>query len=99
MKEIDDIRGKNKYSMIDENSTDVILLFKKWNLLFLKKILLIQIKVNELFLSACENGDYITVSDLLNAIKDFNIDITNDLGKTALRLAIENEHLEVKELK
>ena len=51
--------------------------------------------INVLFIMACENGDYITIMNLLNSIKDFNIDITNDLGKSALRLAIENEHLEV----
>ncbi len=32
---------------------------------------------------------------ILEAISDFNIDVTDTLGKTALRLAIENEHLEV----
>ena len=26
---------------------------------------------------------------------DFNIDITDNLGRSALRLAVENEHLEV----
>ena len=29
MKEVDDMRGKNKYSTIDENSTDVILCFQE----------------------------------------------------------------------
>ena len=29
-------------------------------------------------------------------IKDFNIEVTDNLGRTALRLAVENEHLEVE---
>ena len=44
---------------------------------------------------ACENGDYPTVMRILEALKDFNIDVTDNLGRTALRLAVENEHLEV----
>lgn len=32
---------------------------------------------------------------ILLAIKDFNIEVTDNLGRTALRLAVENEHLEV----
>ena len=32
---------------------------------------------------------------ILDAIKDFNIDVTDNLGRSALRLAVENEHLEV----
>jgi ankyrin repeat protein len=55
--------------------------------------------INERFLSACENGDYTTVKGILKAIKDFNIDITDNLGRSALRLAVENEHLEVKTIK
>jgi hypothetical protein len=35
------------------------------------------------------------VSRILESIKDFSIDVTDNLGKSALRLAIENEHLEV----
>ena len=35
------------------------------------------------------------VNKILNEIKDFNIEVTDNLGKTALRLAIENEHLDV----
>jgi ankyrin repeat protein len=52
--------------------------------------------INEYFIEACENGDYPTVKRILNAIKDFNIEITDNLGRTPLRLAVENEHLEVK---
>ena len=52
--------------------------------------------INELFIEACENGDYTTVSRILETIKDFNIEVTDNLGRSALRLAIENEHLEVE---
>ena len=46
-------------------------------------------------MDACENGDYLTVQRILNLIKDFNIEITDNLGRSALRLSVENEHLEV----
>lgn len=46
-------------------------------------------------MDACENGDYPTVQKILERIKDFNINVTDNLGRTALRLAVENEHLEV----
>jgi hypothetical protein len=52
--------------------------------------------INERFVDSCENGDYPTVQKILDSIKDFNIDVTDNLGRTALRLAVENEHLEVK---
>ena len=51
--------------------------------------------VNEIFIEACTNGDYQTVNMILTLIKDFNIDITDNLGRTALRLAVANEHIEV----
>ncbi len=51
--------------------------------------------INERFLDACENGDYPTVVFILENLRDFNIDVTDSLGRTALRLAVENEHLEV----
>jgi hypothetical protein len=51
--------------------------------------------INERFLYACENGDYPTVVFVLEALKDFSIDVTDSLGRSALRLAVENEHLEV----
>ena len=47
-------------------------------------------------MDACENGDINLVNKILNVVKDFNIEVTDNLGKTALRLAIENEHLDVK---
>jgi hypothetical protein len=51
--------------------------------------------INERFINACETGDLNFVSNVLRNIKDFNIEITDNLGRTALRLAVENEHLEV----
>jgi hypothetical protein len=52
--------------------------------------------VIEQFVRACENGDYSTVHRILEENFRFNIDVTNQLGRTAMQLAIENEHLEVK---
>ncbi len=46
-------------------------------------------------MDACENGDINTVSNIIKNVKDFNIEITDNLGRTALRLAVENEQLEV----
>ena len=54
--------------------------------------------INERFLKACASGDYQTVNVILTSIKDFNIDVTDSLGRTALRLAVVNENLEVVEL-
>lgn len=54
--------------------------------------------VNELFIEACMTGDYQSVSLILSTIKDFNIDVTDNLGRTALRLAVANEHIEVVQL-
>ena len=51
--------------------------------------------INERFIDACINGDYQAVNFILESIKDFNIDITDNLGRTALRLAVANEHIEV----
>jgi hypothetical protein len=51
--------------------------------------------INEIFLDACINGDYLTVNFILKTIKDFSIDITDNLGRSALRLAVANEHIEV----
>jgi transient receptor potential cation channel subfamily C protein 4 len=51
--------------------------------------------VNERFVEACANGDYQTVLFILDSIKDFNIDVSDNLGRTALRLAVASEHLEV----
>ena len=35
------------------------------------------------------------MTKILRNVKDFNIEITDNLGRTALRLATENEHLEI----
>ena len=51
--------------------------------------------MNQRFIEACQNGDYPTVTRILDGIPKFNIDLTSNLGKSVLRLAIENEHLEV----
>jgi hypothetical protein len=49
----------------------------------------------EQFLHACKNGDYRTVHHMLAQHLIPNIDFTNQLGRTPMQLAIENEHLEV----
>lgn len=54
--------------------------------------------MNEKFIEACALGDYKTVSFILESIKDFNIDVTDDLGRTGLRLAVSNESVEVVDL-
>jgi ankyrin repeat protein len=53
--------------------------------------------INEQFLHACKNGDYRTVHHILDQHLITDIDITNQLGRTPMQLAIENEHLEVDE--
>lgn len=40
-------------------------------------------------------GNYETVKTILESIKNFNIDVTDNLGRTALRLAVINENIEV----
>ncbi|KAK3611420.1 hypothetical protein CHS0354_027146 [Potamilus streckersoni] len=50
------------------------------------------------FLHAAEFGDIPTVKRLLSENVDLNIDCSDALGRTALRLAVKNEHLEVVEL-
>ena len=54
-----------------------------------------KIDINEVFVKACANGENDKVLRILDAIKDFNIDVADNLGRTALRLAIANEHLDV----
>ncbi|CAF4832795.1 unnamed protein product [Rotaria sp. Silwood1] len=54
-----------------------------------------EMNIKEKFVRACENGDYSTVHQILRDDPKFNIDVTNQLGRTAMQLAIENEHLEV----
>ena len=53
--------------------------------------------MNKAFINACQNGDYHSVISILDAIPKFNIDLTDNLGKNVLKLAIENEHLEVSQ--
>ncbi len=55
-----------------------------------------QMDINELFIEACANGDYQAVDLILKTVKNFDIDITDNLGRTALRLAVANEHIEVE---
>jgi hypothetical protein len=52
--------------------------------------------INERFVEACATGDYQTVNTILETVKDYNIDVTDNLGRTALRLAVASEKLEVK---
>lgn len=52
--------------------------------------------VEEEFLHAAEFGDIQTVKRILNDYKNFNTDCTDALGRTALRLAVKNEHQEVR---
>ena len=61
-------------------------------------VAVVKVDINERFLDACENGDYLTVQRVLALIKDFNIEITDNLGRSALRLSVENEHLEVVQI-
>jgi len=50
--------------------------------------------ITDLFLYACTHGDYTLVYGLLQEGK-IKADVSNRMGKSALQLAIENEHLEV----
>ena len=45
---------------------------------------------------SCGYGDVEKVREILNSIKDFNIDITDKIGKSALRISIEKERVEVE---
>ena len=51
--------------------------------------------VEEEFLHAAEFGDIPTVRRLLSENSELNVDCIDALGRTALRLAVKNEHLEV----
>lgn len=52
--------------------------------------------VEEEFLHAAEFGDIPTVRRLLAENSELNVDCIDALGRTALRLAVKNEHLEVR---
>ena len=47
------------------------------------------------FIKAIEVGDFPTVQRVLNENPEFNVNCTDFLGRTPLRLAVEGEHLEV----
>ena len=53
------------------------------------------VDVEEEFLHAAEFGDIPTVRRLLTENTELNVDCIDALGRTALRLAVKNEHLEV----
>lgn len=50
------------------------------------------------FLLACERGDLGTVRFYLNSGTDLNVNCVDPLGRTALRIAIENENTEMIEV-
>lgn len=50
--------------------------------------------ITDLFLYACMHGDYMLVYSLLKQ-GQVKADVSNRMGKSALQLAIEKEHLEV----
>lgn len=54
------------------------------------------VDVEEEFLHAAEFGDIPTVRRILNENQELNVDCIDALGRTALRLAVKNEHLEVR---
>ncbi|XP_059176499.1 short transient receptor potential channel 7-like, partial [Physella acuta] len=56
------------------------------------------VDLEEEFLHAAEFGDIPNVKRILNDCVDLNIDCIDALGRTALRLAVKNEHLEVVEV-
>ncbi|XP_076470184.1 short transient receptor potential channel 7-like [Babylonia areolata] len=54
--------------------------------------------VEEEFLHAAEFGDVPTTKRLLSEYQELNVDCIDALGRTALRLAVKNEHLEIVEV-
>ena len=54
--------------------------------------------MNDLFRDACFNGDCETVKRILDSVKDFNIEVTDNFGRSALRLAVQNENLDIVNL-
>ncbi|CAL1532323.1 unnamed protein product [Lymnaea stagnalis] len=56
------------------------------------------VDIEEEFLHAAEFGDIPNVKRILANYADLNIDCIDALGRTALRLAVKNEHLEVVEV-
>ena len=82
-------RTRTEVNLTQEISSSIVSF-----LLFFKGV-----SINEQFIRACVNGDYRTVQQMLDASQITNIDVTNQLGRTAMQLAIENEHLEVNPLR
>lgn len=54
------------------------------------------VDLEEEFLHAAEFGDIPSVKRILDQTPEMNVDCIDALGRTALRLAVKNEHLEVK---
>lgn len=54
------------------------------------------VDLEEEFLHAAEFGDIPSVKRILGQTPEMNVDCIDALGRTALRLAVKNEHLEVK---
>ena len=55
--------------------------------------------VEEDFIFAAEFGDIPTVQRVLEENPNFSVDYSDILGRTPLRLAVGNEHLEVRQWK
>lgn len=53
------------------------------------------VDLEEEFLHAAEFGDIPSVKRILDQTPEMNVDCIDALGRTALRLAVKNEHLEV----
>lgn len=93
---------KNPFARKSLNDPSSVQLVSLIFLVKCKQLIILDIfkpDINERFVDACENGDLNTVNNIIQHIKDFNIEITDNLGRTALRLAVENEHLEVALIK
>ena len=91
------LRGNNSLS-VQQVIEIQLLLIPSCRFCLIKSVsatLLFKLDVNGIFVEACANGDYQTVNTILESIKDFNIDVTDNLGRTALRLAVASEHMEV----
>uniref|UniRef100_A0A8W8K9B7 Transient receptor ion channel domain-containing protein n=1 Tax=Magallana gigas TaxID=29159 RepID=A0A8W8K9B7_MAGGI len=56
------------------------------------------VDLEEEFLHAAEFGDIPSVKRILDQTPEMNVDCIDALGRTALRLAVKNEHLEVVEV-
>lgn len=52
-------------------------------------------EVEHTFLKAAELGDYYAIQTILHKYPDFDVDCVDALGRTPLRLAVKNQHVEV----